>query len=330
MKKIVLFPLIIFIFLITGCNTNTEESVIKELEKTMENPKTYQLQGTLQTISNDETYEYDVVTSYSDNMYKVSLINKANDHEQIILKNEEGVYVLTPSLNKSFKFQSDWPNNSSQIYLLQSIIKDIKEDEERLFEETESGYKFTVKADYPNNHLLKKQVISIDKDYQVKTIEVYDENNKLQMQISINKYDDNPKFTDNFFVLEELETTEETFEEETIDVLEEAVYPLYLPEGTVLETEEKVMKTDGERIILSFTGEKPFLLVEETVSYNESLDVIPTFGEPDFLTDTLAAFTENSINWTSNGIEYYIVSDVMNQEELTMIAKSLTPLTIIK
>jgi len=38
-------------------------------------------------------------------MYKVSLTNKANNHEQIILKNNDGVYVLTPSLNKSFKFQ---------------------------------------------------------------------------------------------------------------------------------------------------------------------------------------------------------------------------------
>ncbi len=265
-------------------------------------------------------------------MYKVSLINKANDHEQIILKNEEGVYVLTPSLNKSFKFQSDWPNNSSQIYLLQSLIKDIKEDEERVFEETEDGYSFTVKANYPNNHMLKKQVISFDKDYMLKTIKVYDENDDLQMQISIEKYDDSPNFSDDFFILEEMETTEETFKEDELPVseLEEAIYPLYLPEGTVLETEEKVMKTDGERIILSFVGEKPFLLVEETVSYNDDLDIIPTFGEPDFLVDTLAAFTENSINWTSNGIEYYIVSDVMNQEELTMIAKSLTPLTILK
>ncbi len=326
MKKLLLFSIVMVILLITGCSSNSEENIIKDLEKTMENPQTYQLQGTLQTVNNEETYEYDVVASYSKGMYKVSLINKANDHEQIILKNTDGVYVLTPSLNKSFKFQSDWPNNSSQIYLLQSIIKDIKEDEERVYEETDDCYSFTVKANYPNNHKLTSQKVCFNKEKQLQSIEVYDDEENLQMQLQVTKIDENPSFSDNYFVLE---NTEETFNE-TEQTLEETIYPLYLPEGTTLDSEEKVTKTDGERIILTFTGEKPFLLVEETVSIEEELTVIPTFGEPELLIDTVAAFTENSINWTSNGIEYYIVSDVMSQEELSMIAKSLTSIAITK
>ncbi len=46
----------------------------------------------------------------------------------MILKNDDGVYVLTPALNKSFKFQSEWPENSSQAYLFESLVKDITED----------------------------------------------------------------------------------------------------------------------------------------------------------------------------------------------------------
>ena len=56
------------------------------------------------------------------------MTNKSNNHEQIILKNKEGLYVITPSLNKSYKFESTWPDNSSQAYILSSIIKDIKDD----------------------------------------------------------------------------------------------------------------------------------------------------------------------------------------------------------
>ena len=56
------------------------------------------------------------------------------------------VLVVTPSLNKSFKFQSDWPYNNSQIYLLQPIIRDLKNDDKRTFEETKDGYIFTVKV----------------------------------------------------------------------------------------------------------------------------------------------------------------------------------------
>ena len=39
------------------------------------------------------------------------------DQSQIILRNEEGVFVLTPALNKSFRFQSDWPQNSSRLFI---------------------------------------------------------------------------------------------------------------------------------------------------------------------------------------------------------------------
>ena len=53
------------------------------------------------------------------------------------------VIVVTPSLNKSFKFQSDWPYNNSQVYLLGSILEDLTSDDNRKFEENDDGYLFT-------------------------------------------------------------------------------------------------------------------------------------------------------------------------------------------
>ena len=59
--------------------------------------------------------------------FAVKVQEKANElypglFKPIILRNSEGIYVLTPSLNKSFKFQSEWPYNSSQTYLLQTLL----------------------------------------------------------------------------------------------------------------------------------------------------------------------------------------------------------------
>ena len=76
-------------------------------------------------VSNEDTFTYKVEASKSkEGYYKVSLINQTNNHEQVILKNKDGVYVVTPDLNKSFKFQSDWPNNGSQSYLLDVLLND--------------------------------------------------------------------------------------------------------------------------------------------------------------------------------------------------------------
>ncbi len=62
----------------------------------------------------------------------------------------------------------------------------------------------------------------------------------------------------------------------------------------------------------------------------DEFTIVPTYGEPFLLVDTMAALTNNSINWVSNGVEYYIVSDVMNQTELIKVAESLATVALIK
>ena len=74
---------------------------------------------------------------------------------EIILKNKDGVYVLTPALNKSFKFESNWPNNSSQSYILSALVNDINTDNEAQVEKVDNTYVIKSKVNYPNNEDLK-------------------------------------------------------------------------------------------------------------------------------------------------------------------------------
>ena len=122
-------------------------------------------------------------------------------------------------------------------------------------------------------------------------------------------------------------TEEEAVETSAID---DVVYPLVLPEGTKLSNEEKVDISGGERVILTFSGDKPFLLVEETVKAMDEFTVIPTMGEPVMFMDSLGVLSDNSINFTSGGINYYLVSDVMNQDELLEVANSINVLPTMK
>ena len=100
------------------------KKAINEYKKLLNDNSKYTLTGQMDIVSNEELYHYDVKVDYMEgDYYKASLTNKDNNHEQIILKNKDGVYVVTPSLNKSFKFQSEWPYNSSQAYILSSLLK---------------------------------------------------------------------------------------------------------------------------------------------------------------------------------------------------------------
>lgn len=332
MKKYFLVLLMVCCCFITGCFGNNKDDTLKEIKKKYDNLKAYQLTGNLEIVNNDDTYNYDVKVVYQKkDKYYVSLKNRSNNHEQIILKNEDGVYVLTPSLNKSFKFQSDWPYNNSQVYLIQSILDDILDDEERSLIEDENSYIFTTNVNYPNNRKLVKQKVTFDKKFNLKKVSVVDENDIGQMTMTFATIDINPDINNEIFDLNKIMgTNENNNKEETTGNLEDIIYPLYIPTGTTLSSQEKIAKTDGERVIMTFEGEKPFLLVEETSSIEEEFSIIPTYGEPYLLIDTVGALTDSSITWSSNGVDYYLVSDVMSQDELLDIARSVNVIPTMK
>ncbi len=145
-----------------------------------------------------------------------------------------GVSVVTPSLNKSFKFQSDWPYNNSQVYLLTPLLEDITNDENRTFEKTEDGYQITVSANYPNNSKLVKQSIILDKNINIKKVIVMDSNENPQITMKFSKIDLNSKFKDNYFDLKEIidikdENTEENIKDENGEIQDDVIeYGQYL------------------------------------------------------------------------------------------------------
>ncbi len=332
MKKILLLGLILSLFFITGCGKYSEKDIMKDLSKSIENNKGYYLEGQMDIINNEDIYKYDVKVSYqAPNFFRVSLKNVSNNHEQIILKNEEGVYVLTPSLNKSFKFQSEWPYNNSQVYLLQALLQDLKEDSKKIFEETENYYVFTTKVNYPNNKRLTQQIIFIDKDLNFKEIHVLDKNNNPEIKMNITKLDMKATFNNSYFALNEnMSTALAEGKIEPVFKIENIVYPMYIPENTHLISQDMVEKTNGERVILTFDGDKPFVIVEETASIEEEWSVIPTYGDPILLVDTVGYISDNSVSWISNGMEYYIASDMMSKYELVEVARSINTLPVFK
>lgn len=336
MKKILCSLLVLFCAIcLTGCGKETEKTVLNKLYKKIDKVNGYKLEAEMELINNEDSYKYDVSVSYKkkDN-YRVSLRNKTNNHEQIILKNTDGVYVLTPTLNKSFKFQSKWPYNNSQSYLLQSVADDMKKDTKLSMSKKNGNYVFTSKVNYKNNANLTHQKVVVDKNLNIKQVTVYDSDGNAGIKVIFKSCDMNAKFKDNYFALEEnMEAWDESEEEDTeaeMKELEEAIYPMYLPEGTYLETEKTVDLDDGSRIILTFAGDNPFMLVEQPAVKEDEMSVIPTSGDLSIFGDAIAIVGDTSVSWISNDVEYYLVSSDMSSSELLNVAQSISVMPISK
>ena len=365
MKKIFLI-LILFCFVLTGCGRHDEKEVLKEFENKVNNASAYYLTGNMELTNNEDVYTYDIAVSYAkDDYYKIELTNVINDHKQVILRNDEGVYIVTPSLNKSFKFQSDWPYNNSQVYLLSSLLDDIMNDENRTYEDSSEGYIFTSAVNYPNNEKLVKQKVYFNKDYLPSKVCVLDSSGNVQIKMVFDKIDLRTEFNSDYFNLNSILDTQngilnrdnnqnktstenntennnnnqenqepgnntENNKTQEMATLDDIIYPMYLPVNTYLTSQEKVSTDNGERLILTFTGDSSFVLVEETTAYTETPEIIPTYGDVELIGSSLAVVNDNSANWFNNGIEYYIVSDVMNTDELLQVVRSISVLPVSK
>ena len=339
MKKTFLIFILVVIF-ITGCGKTSSSKVVEEFDKKINNLKSYYVEGFMELINNEDIYTYNVKVSYKKNdYYKIDLVNTTNNHEQVILRNDTGIYVITPSLNKSFKFQSDWPYNNSQVYLLTSLLDDINNTDNISMKEVDNKYVLTSNVNYPNNDKLTSQEIYMDKNYNVKEVRVLDKDGNVEIKMTFDKIDYSPKFKDNYFDLNQIieeknigsntdnkdNKAEQTKSTATID---DIVYPMYLPTNTYLTSQEKVSTSTGERLILTFDGDNPFILVEEVSKANDEHVIVPTFGELELLADSVAIVNNNSVNWYSNGIEYYLASNTMKTGEILEIVRSISVLPV--
>ena len=105
---------------------------------------------------------------------------------------------------------------------------------------------------------------------------------------------------------------------------------MYLPDNTYLTKQDRVSMDNGERVILTFGGDKSFTLIEETVSVGNDLDLDITYGEPDIIIDTIGSIDDANINWVSNNIEYSLISNNLEKDELISVAKSISSASITK
>jgi outer membrane lipoprotein-sorting protein len=317
-----------------GCGKTTNEDIVKRFKEKIVKNNSYTLKGTMTILSNEDTFSYDVKVYYMDEDYfKVNMVNTLSNHEQVILRNNNDVYVVTPSLNKSYKFVSEWPYNSSQSYILNSLAKDISNDKEIEFQEGKDSYTLKVDVDYPNNDELKYELLQFDKKMNLKNVSVYDGDDIVAIKVDFIKIDYKANLSKDDFDVNavidsnccgnEIENSEET------SALKDIIYPLYVPANTYLKNREFVNTDNGERVILTFNGEKNFVLIEEKSVLSDKFEVIPVYGDPLMLNDTIGALSSNSLSWTSNNVDYYLASNDLSTSEILSIAGSMSVSNIV-
>ncbi|MFD1427092.1 outer membrane lipoprotein-sorting protein [Kroppenstedtia sanguinis] len=319
---------------LSGCGEKSPDQIVKDLSKMTDKMEGYKSHGQMVIHSGTAPQKYDVEVWYKKpHFYRVSLKNTKKDVTQILLRNDEGVFVLTPHLEKSFRFQSDWPENGGgQVYLYQSLLKSIVDDSSRKITSNEKEYQFDVQANYSQNKSMNRQRIRMDRDYHPKKVEVLNEEDQVLVEITFDKFDEGASFDKNAFDMERnmtgyagrtvptLAKKEKKGKEKEVN----AVAPAWIPEGCRLADETTVETPEGKRVIMRYKGKKPFTLTQKRP---EAVDAsLQAYGKPLDLGETMGVFLDmdgkRHLSWTYEGVDFELLGE-LTESQMAQIARSV-------
>lgn len=292
------------------------------LEKTLEKAQAYskyELICDMEMVQNDELKSYEVKVDFLKNKkqkyYKVELYDKSLNQSQIIIKNKEGVYVLTPTLNQVFKFQSEWPDNSPKPYIYSSLISLLKDSK---VEKIKNGYQVEGKIKYPNDARIVKEEIIFDKNLNPQRITCLDKDETEIIIVKVKEFNTKKNIkTQHFNQDKVLEESKSDYKTASADIL----YPVAIM-GSTLES-ETVSTIEGDKNhILRFTGEKNFTIVESQEKKDEAV-VNMMNDEVIDLIDGFAYYSDGKLSMINSGVMCSLYSNDLTKDEMVSIMTSM-------
>ena len=293
------------------------------LQQTLGSLNSYLLEGVMEVAEGEDTKSYDVSVKYlkqdDQDYFRVAMKDSGMDQEQEIIRNAEGVFVVTPALNQIFKFQGNWPSNSLKPYLLQSM-REIAADESAQIEQTEEGYQISAGVTYPNNRNFTQQEMVFSDDLKIKSVQIFDDDHVLQMKMLFSKVDYEPGLTaEDFQVPQQLEkeTAAEPITDEDLPLMPMETFGAVLSNSSVVENDGKV------QYVLEYTGEKNFTIVEEVAESEETTQTIIMSGSLVDGLNMVGRYDGNHMTSVINSVRYTIYSDDLSEEEMSAVLQSM-------
>ena len=320
MKKLLIC--VLFLFCLTSCDKEDKKDYKKELTEYSSSLTKYSLEAQMKVVKTEGNVEFLVTVDYLEpNFYKVRLQNKANNNVQVILKNPDGVFVITPALNKQFQFNSDWPLNSSHAYLFQSIVKDITNDPDASFTTDEDSYTITSKVDTKTNAKLKSQKTTFDKKTNAPISNViFDSTQTPIITVDFKTFKTDKNLKANDFNADVVNNTIKLEMAEGVlsGVLEECV-PTFMPEGYTLK---KSLIKDEYTLYTYGNNTNVYTITTIVTEPSETLTVSREFDDAILLECGVGFVNEKSVTFFIDNMLVSIYNDVFNLEEATLIANS--------
>lgn len=321
MKKLCLLFIGLFLICLSGCKT--EEASIKSVCEYYTKLDTYQSKATMNLYRNGEVVVFKVDSNYlTPNYFKVNFTSQSNNNEQIIVKNDDGVFVLTPTLNKQFKFDSDWPLNSSHAYLISAIMKDITNDTDSTITSDTDQIVIQSKVSHKVNQKLAYMKFTCkSKDYTPISCNFYSSADQKMIEVSFTEFKTDTSLTKDHF------NPDKIMEEETASLGEGNVEEVTgsLAVDYMVEDEEDIQVVSYEnRTVATYNGDEKYVVVAEKVTVKDLATPERIYDDFTVCSLGVVGMTEKSITFFYKNQQISIYSDSLDVSKMLDVAYSVT------
>lgn len=293
-------------------------SVDNKVKDQLSNLNSYHLESNMEMLVGDEMKTYKVDVDYlkkEDDLFRVNIYDKVLNQSQTILRNKEGVFVSTPSLNQVYQFKSEWPFNSEKPYIYQTLLNYF--NQEHKVDKKKEGLLLTSTVIYPHDENIKEQEIFFNKKLIPEYVSVLDEQGIERVRVEFTKFEVNTNIDENIFNISTKsgETPTGSFDD----------YPLLPLEvfGSKLTSQEECSINGYTTHILQFTGDKSFTIVETINKTESEVEVVSTNGEIIDLIGGIAILENQQLKFLYPGMTCSVYSDNMTQLEMIEVVSSL-------
>lgn len=279
----------------------------------------YHLEGNMEMMMNDELKTYKVDVDYlkkDSDLFRVCIYDKTLNQSQTIIKNTDGVFVYTPTLNQIYKFKSEWPFNSDKPYIYQTLLSYF--DKENQLEKTKDGVILRSAVTYPHDEKIVSQEIKFDKNMVPQYISLYDDQEAEHVKVEFTKFNLNEAVDESLFNIEQVsDSPTASFDNQDFPLL-----PLELL-GSQLVSQEECSINGTTTHILQFNGDKSFTIVESVEETAATPQIIETSAELVDLVNTIAMYENQELKYLYPGMVCSVYSDNMSKAEMIEVVNSL-------
>lgn len=309
--------------LVAGCGAPTAKSMTSKLQSEVQTLDHQNYQSTaMMTVQMDNTsQQYYVETLYEGpNTYRISLGDGNKNVNQMIVSNQNGMFIVSPALQKVFRFNGNWAQNQGHIYLYDQILQQIIDSKDVSVSKSGDKLAFTMPVQSANDVVKTEKVELNATTLHPSQVVLYDSQHKAVVTINFTSFKTGVKFQTTDFDPHKLAEAGSGTKTQTTTAAQIG----YVEPNVTFNGKLSVLQPQqSDSTLLRYQGSKGFTLDEWKP--NPGVDgvvngqLVDMYGVPALY---FAGTKAHQMVWINNGVEFALTSSDLTLSEMEQVAMS--------